>query len=199
MIILGIIFVLSGTGAVIYFLLKPRPDPKQKATWAKGEFGDCDQPCGTGSQYRDVICKDNENKQVDDKFCPEDKPSTEQECNTQKCEWKQDSEFGECSDTTGYQVKDYTCPREPNFCGDKPEPMKKGCGKWTTGDYEAVCRDQKGMEYCAGKQYEQILCKYGDKQFGEDVCPGDKPTPKSKDCSLRSCSWKVGEWQATKP
>ena len=49
--------------------------------WIMGDYGDCDQECGTGYQNRDVTCSSGNEEDCDSAT----KPSTIRECNTESC------------------------------------------------------------------------------------------------------------------
>ncbi len=56
--------------------------------WASGLYWSCSATCGTGSQTRSVVCKDNNGNTVTDINCASagTKPVTSQSCNTLACE-----------------------------------------------------------------------------------------------------------------
>ena len=56
-----------------------------------GSWGNCSDPCGTGTQTRSIsTCKDSNGNTVSDSNCDIDvKPTTSQSCNTQTCLTKQ--------------------------------------------------------------------------------------------------------------
>ena len=90
-----------------------------------GDSNVCDQDCGGGKRYRTVVCEDGKGKPIDDKYCSESKPSTEENCNEHLCDW-QETGWGDCEES-GFKYMQYKCPREPGekYCGPKPDKKEK--------------------------------------------------------------------------
>lgn len=55
------------------------------AMWMAGDFGDCSQPCNTGSKSRTVVCVNQDHQPLPEDYCKEKKPDSVVKCNEHSC------------------------------------------------------------------------------------------------------------------
>ena len=164
------------------------------SSWIIGDWGNCSESCGGGTQYRSITCPSG-------KVCLGTKPVTSQACNTQACalkvaNWVTGS-WSSCSATcNGSQRRSVTCPSGYTCPGAKPSAVQScntDCGiaqpqetSWVTSSWSSCSKSCGG-----GSQTRSVTCPSG------YVCPGAKPTT-SQVCNTQACtaSWKVGSWSS---
>lgn len=61
------------------------PPDDGTSLWRTGDWSACSQPCGGGSQSREVSCVNKNDQLVPEERCKEAKPISTQDCNTQAC------------------------------------------------------------------------------------------------------------------
>lgn len=184
---------------VVAILSKRKKKPVATYAWAVSpDSGSvCSVPCGGGKRYLNVYCEAVDKsgkpiKQVDDSLCTGVKPSSEEDCNTQSCEWYT-SPWGSCSvscGVDGVQTRTVSCPVPGSCTGTAPESSQK-CestalcpwtySKWSPEDC-AICG--KGTQTRTGQ------CLRDGKTVDNSNCGSEGEL--SKSCtSANTCSWET--------
>ncbi|XP_021098768.1 A disintegrin and metalloproteinase with thrombospondin motifs 20 isoform X5 [Heterocephalus glaber] len=189
-----------------------------EVSWHRGPWKWCSASCGKGIKYREVLCVDQFQEKVEEKYCSHlRKPRTHKACRSVRCpSWKA-NRWKECS--TSCKKKEthrlVACIDAQNtevnesFCDPSTRPLSvKKCRNLpckyivVTGD-SAQCAGNCGFSYgqrityCIGIQSTK---KYKPHQLWPIVyreCPVLPPFQVYK-CSIKSClhvtTWKVGKW-----
>lgn len=184
--------VLTAISITLFFVVKDKKKPVHEAKWNVTNEEPCDQSCGGGLRYRNVTCQTPDGKDIGDKYCTGPKPSEQEKCNTQDCEWEI-SEWSECVD--GKQTRNVTCPKAEACKDDKPSIDQK-CGEysWQSGEW-SKCSVPCGT----GAQTRDVWCWESNTQtkVENNICKKSKPDVEQK-CTLPDCMWHTGEWRAAK-
>uniref|UniRef100_UPI0037E8F759 A disintegrin and metalloproteinase with thrombospondin motifs 20 n=1 Tax=Semicossyphus pulcher TaxID=241346 RepID=UPI0037E8F759 len=165
----------------------PRP-PESSACfspcgqWRAGEWSPCSVTCGVGRTTRQVVCS-NYHQPVDQGFCdPDEKPATEQECNSSPCS----------SIYHRQRINDqpYGYPQDPGrHPGHSSWNVPSADNQWRTGPWGAC------SSTCAGGfQRRVVVCQDADGRSNSYCDERVKPA-ESKGCDSGPCPlWNYGVW-----
>eukprot|EP01029_Cantina_marsupialis_P001201 TRINITY_DN1097_c0_g1_i4.p1 TRINITY_DN1097_c0_g1~~TRINITY_DN1097_c0_g1_i4.p1 ORF type:complete len:2087 (-),score=935.32 TRINITY_DN1097_c0_g1_i4:208-6468(-) len=119
--------------------------------WFVTGKGECSLPCGGGSRALKNTCKNSKNQKVDDSKCDLlTKPETEESCNTNACNFCDDTDCNVAGDAT------HTCDRDTEKCVCNTD-------SWS-GVY---C--QKDIT-CSGTALPDGTCCVGEANFDNECC-----------------------------
>ena len=166
-------------------------------TYKYGEWSECSEPCGPGTQTRSVWCEDSKGSIADNSLCSEGMPSTVQACNKGSCMYRTGSwstcsaDCGggiqartvQCVDPNGSPVENFLCtsqmtPSATQECNDSPcMSYEYKAGTWSE------CSTSNGQ--CGtGTQTRKVEC-IDQNAHSAEGCQGDRPED-SRDCDI-SC------------
>jgi len=162
--------------------------------WKVGEWGECDNECGHGSQQRDVSCA---NGPLESCIQHGNRPSHQKPCKSVKgCRWDP-TMWTPCSNTCGrgIQYRNASCANGDTEACEKKEHAPR---------VERACHDVSGCVWesspwstCSvtcgeGRQTRRIRCKNG----GAEECLENTMMPsKTQTCHAYSgCQWTAGRW-----
>jgi hypothetical protein len=138
--------------------------PQLTYKYHMGEWSECSENCGGGTQNRTVECKSSVGQVVDDTFCTDDKPLSNQACNLRDCE------------TYKYVVSDWS--RCSNDCGGGTQTRTVECqsssgnsvaGSLCTGTAPVTSQDCNIQPCkCSEDIDENEKCPTDDKIFNVD-------------------------------
>jgi len=176
--------------------------------WSYGNWGQCSNTCGTGTQNRSAQCKDKYQNSAPNNKCP-GSPETSQSCFDEsgcRYEWIYDDDWGQCTNSCGdgTQTRSAQCKDqnkrivEDYKCTDTPEISQKctsesGCiYKWIYDDDWGQCTNSCGD----GTQTRSAQCKDQNKRIVEDYKCTDTPEISQKCTSESGCiyKWIYDDW-----
>ncbi|XP_050542210.1 A disintegrin and metalloproteinase with thrombospondin motifs 20-like isoform X1 [Daktulosphaira vitifoliae] len=116
--------------------------------WKYKEWSTCSKSCGTGVQYREAFCVNNNGDLKEEISCNADEKIISRSCNTEKCpEWSM-GDWSSCSATCGEGLKersvwctDNTKVLPPAYCDTNTQPVQKEpckttiCPAWLIGQW----------------------------------------------------------------
>lgn len=175
-------------------------------TWNIGEYGNCSQTCGGGTQTREVICQNQSGQTVNDNNCPTPKPATSRSCNLDPCppesyEWEIGN-YSSCSKSCGGGIRTRTvvCRKNDGTVADsnlcpQPKPQEsETCNthpctvdytySWQTGSYGTCSKTCGG-----GIQTRSVFCVRSDDEFvAENFCSASTKPVTQRSCNTQACS-----------
>uniref|UniRef100_A0A8C0P5N1 ADAM metallopeptidase with thrombospondin type 1 motif 20 n=1 Tax=Canis lupus familiaris TaxID=9615 RepID=A0A8C0P5N1_CANLF len=174
------------------------------ATWHRGPWKSCSASCGKGLKYREVLCIDQFQGKLEEKYCSHlQKPRTHKACRSVRCpSWKA-NRWKECSVTcgSGVQQRDVYC--RLRGVGRVAEEM---CAQSTRPYSQRQCWHQDCIQYqwvagewlncstsCNQKEtHRQVKCTDAqNSQVNESFCdPSTRPLS-IKECPNPSCRYIV--------
>ncbi|XP_045143176.1 A disintegrin and metalloproteinase with thrombospondin motifs 20 [Echinops telfairi] len=190
-----------------------------EVSWHRGPWKSCSASCGKGIKSREVLCIDQFQRKLEDKYCSHQRrPRTHKVCRLGRCpSWKA-NRWKECSVTCGpgVQHRDVLCrwrglgrvPEET--CDQRSRPSsERRCWqqdcmqyRWTAGAWQD-CADNCGFSYaqrityCIGIRSPKKFLSHQLWPVGYRECPV-LPSPQIYKCNFRSClqvaTWRVGKW-----
>ncbi|XP_011366634.1 A disintegrin and metalloproteinase with thrombospondin motifs 20 [Pteropus vampyrus] len=153
-------------------------------SWHRGPWKSCSASCGKGLKYREVLCIDEVQGKLEEKYCSHlQKPRTHKACRSVRCpSWKA-NRWKECSVTcgSGVQQRDVYC-------------RLRGVGR-CAGNCGLNYRQR--ITYCIGIQSTEKYKLHQLWPVDYQECPV-LPSPQVYKCNLESClhaaTWRVGKW-----
>ncbi|GAB1299762.1 A disintegrin and metalloproteinase with thrombospondin motifs 20 [Apodemus speciosus] len=155
----------------------------------------CSASCGKGIKYRDVLCIDQFQRKLEEKYCSHlHKPRTHKACRSGRCpSWKA-NKWKECSVTcgSGVQQREVYCrlrgtgPVAEGMCDPSTQPQgRRQCWRqdcmryhWTTGDWLDCSTSCKKKE-----TYRLVKCTNEQNiQVNESLCD-----PLTRPLSVKKC------------
>ncbi|XP_034372581.1 A disintegrin and metalloproteinase with thrombospondin motifs 20 isoform X1 [Arvicanthis niloticus] len=173
-------------------------------SWYRGPWKSCSASCGKGMKYRDVLCIDQFQRKLEEKYCSHlHKPRVHKACRSGRCpSWKA-NKWRECSVTcgSGVQQREVYCRLRgsgrvsEDMCDPSTRPqVRRQCWhqdcvryQWTTGDWldcSTSCKKKETYRLvkCANEQSIQV---------NESLCdPLTKPVSVKK-CRNPHCKYMV--------
>ncbi|KAF6117232.1 ADAM metallopeptidase with thrombospondin type 1 motif 20 [Phyllostomus discolor] len=165
------------------------------ASWQRGPWKSCSASCGKGLKYREVLCIDQVQGKLEEKFCSHlRKPRTHKACRSVRCpSWKA-NRWKECSVTCGpgVQQRDVYC--RLRGAGPVAEEM---CDRSTRPSFQRQCWHQDCTQYqwaagawsdcstsCKKREtHRQVQCTDAQNiQVNESFCD-----PSTRPLSIKKC------------
>lgn len=163
-------------------------------TYKYGEWTECSEPCGPGTQTRSVWCKDSNGNIVDNSLCSEGMPSITQACNKGPCMYRT-GPWSTCSADCGVgkQTRTVQCvdpngsPVENFLCTSQIPTATQDCNTGPCAVYQykegawSECVPNEG--HCGpGTQTREVKCIDQEENIATG-CQGDRPED-SQGCNI---------------
>ncbi|XP_057347391.1 A disintegrin and metalloproteinase with thrombospondin motifs 20 isoform X3 [Manis pentadactyla] len=176
----------------------------EMAQWRHGSWTPCSASCGKGLKYREVLCIDQFQGKLEEKYCSHlRKPRTHKACRSARCpSWKA-NRWKECPVTcgSGVQHRDVYCRLRgtgrvaEEMCGGAARPhSQRQCWRQDCTQYQWVAGEWlQCSASCKKKEtHRQVTCiDARNSHVNDSFCDPSTRPPSVKTCRSRPCRYLV--------
>ncbi|XP_062931617.1 A disintegrin and metalloproteinase with thrombospondin motifs 20 isoform X2 [Cynocephalus volans] len=193
--------ILNKPPSVIQCHVQACPDD---VSWHRGSWKSCSASCGKGIKYREVLCIDQFQGKLEEKYCSHlQKPRTHKACRSGRCPSWKTSRWKECSVTCGSGVQQRVVYCILRGIGRVAEEM---CDQSTRPYFQRQCWRQDCLQYqwmagkwldcstsCEKKETHRLVKCINAQNFqvNESFCDPSTRPPSIKKCRNPPCKYIV--------